>query len=42
MEAIAELFHAAIVQKHDIRGEVGSLRERFGEVQYGYSVSDLG
>jgi glycine hydroxymethyltransferase len=42
MDAIAEAFHACIVQKHDVRGEVNRLRARFADVQYGYSVADLG
>lgn len=42
MEAIAALFHAAIVKKQDIRGAVGALRERFADVRFGYSVADLG
>ena len=41
MEAIAVLFHAAIVQKKDVRGEVKTLRSRYGDVRYGYSLADL-
>jgi glycine hydroxymethyltransferase len=42
MDAIAALFEAALLKGQDVRNEVHALRERFPEVQHGYSVADLG
>jgi glycine hydroxymethyltransferase len=42
MDAIAELFAQALLHAKDVRGEVRAMRERFPDVQYGYSVADLG
>jgi glycine hydroxymethyltransferase len=42
MDAIAGLFEAALLKGQDVREEVHALRERFLDVQHGYSVADLG
>ena len=42
MDAIAGLFEAALLKGQDVRAEVHALRERFPDVKYAYSVSDLG
>jgi glycine hydroxymethyltransferase len=42
MDAIASLFAEAILHGKDVRAEVHALRERFLDVQHGYSVADLG
>jgi len=41
MDHIAELMHASVTGSRDVRGEVRALRERFPEVQYGFSTADL-
>jgi glycine hydroxymethyltransferase len=41
MDHIAELMHAAVTASRDIRAEVGALRERFPEVQFGFTPADL-
>jgi hypothetical protein len=33
--------HAAVTASRDIRAEVGALRERFPEVQFGFTPADL-
>ncbi len=42
MDVIADLMHASVTAARDVRPEVKALRERFPEVQYGFSVADLG
>jgi glycine hydroxymethyltransferase len=42
MDAIAALCEDAILKGKEVRAEVRALRERFLDVQYGYSVADLG
>lgn len=41
MEQVAALMHAALTKERDIRSEVATLRARFPDVGYGYSLSDL-
>lgn len=41
MDVIADLMHASVTRERDVRGEVKALRERFPDVQYGFSVADL-
>ncbi len=41
MDVIAELMHAAVTAARDVRAEVGALRDRFEDVQFGFTPADL-
>jgi len=41
MDAIADLMHAAVTAERDVCQEVAALRERFPDVQYGFTPADL-
>jgi len=41
MAQVADFMKAALTKERDVRSEVATLRERFPDVHYGYSLSDL-
>ena len=41
MDVVAELIQTVCNKGHDIREEVGALRDKFADVKYGYGVEDL-
>ncbi|MDF1701090.1 MAG: serine hydroxymethyltransferase [Planctomycetota bacterium] len=41
MDQVADLMHAAVTNARNIHEEVGALRDRFPDVQYGFQSADL-